>query len=1064
MKSYKKILSFFSFILSCINCFSQPNALIFQPVNNAVLQQYNIRHITTGADGKLWLSTDKGLLCYDGNDVKAFKHDDNDVYSISSDNIFKTYPDAKGNLYVMNDLHEYNLSFMDGKTGKFTVLDVQHNIEDFRLMATPLAYADLLIDDDGSLWIGGYYIGLAHYNPVTKGTDSYFFHHQYSGKNTVYTIKKDINNKELLWLGTQDGIYSFNKKTKQFRRNYTCRHPADSSAADLLVTNIDVYSRDTLWFTVSGKGIGCYDIKTGYYNIYPVTSQQLAGENADLGDIQIERKSKNEYFVATKYTLPGVFNSYTKGYQFTAITSPLLPAVQLNTFLRDSTGNLWCLLYNRLFKAPSINNKFETIRINNTANETFDNPFKTIVWDEKRKLYYAAFEKSKGVFVLDANLQLTKTLPVIGSANRNDETRIYDLALDNNGKLWVCGNLLYAYDEKHERIVPSNVLHPHLSFPAQRFQNLVMRGENIFLQPSNFWCRAIYHINANTLTLDSIVLPDEIAKDKNYEPQPVKLLNYLAVDKAGNNAYMGYSKYSAMGYEDCLLQLNIKTKKVKRVTRIKWVAHNETSNLFNYALDDNDRIWIETEEGIRVYEPNNCKLMNTINSGATTFSTQLQNIAGAGVMCRLYTEGVRLYNYKNGNEINLSLHDGLSSYTNSAIAYANNNLFVGASNYIQYIPLAPLTGKQNTARNCYLTDLQIFNHSYTTDTLPQYLHHLSLPYNKNFISFSFSCNEFEQPERLEYRYKLDGVDKDWVYVNYLNRTISYNDLTPGHYTFHAMVKNPDGKWSSNKASLSVNIIPAWWQTNLFKILLALSMITGVYLFVRWRISSIRHQEHLKGKYEKELLELEAKALRAQMNPHFIFNCMNSIKALIQKGEQEKAILYLTTFSKLIRTVFQNSDKREITLHDEIETCRLYTQLESMRFGNKFNYAFCINPSLDLKSVMIPALIIQPFIENAIWHGIMPKEENGTVTVSIDKSDHTVRCTIDDNGIGRAVSKQNKFLTGDASHQSKGEHLTQARLDLDNLLNERDASIRIIDKEDESEKACGTTVIISFQEY
>src|SRR6185369_4454367 len=106
--------------------------------------------------------------------------------------------------------------------------------------------------------------------------------------------------------------------------------------------------------------------------------------------------------------------------------------------------------------------------------------------------------------------------------------------------------------------------------------------------------------------------------------------------------------------------------------------------------------------------------------------------------------------------------------------------------------------------------------------------------------------------------------------------------------------------------------------------------------------------------------LEAKALRAQMNPHFIFNCMNSIKSLIQKNEHEKAINYLTTFSKLIRTVFQNSDKREITLYDEIETCRLYTELESMRFGKKFSHEFNINEKLDLKSIMVPALILQPF--------------------------------------------------------------------------------------------------------
>ena len=104
-------------------------------------------------------------------------------------------------------------------------------------------------------------------------------------------------------------------------------------------------------------------------------------------------------------------------------------------------------------------------------------------------------------------------------------------------------------------------------------------------------------------------------------------------------------------------------------------------------------------------------------------------------------------------------------------------------------------------------------------------------------------------------------------------------------------------------NLSINIVPAWWQTAWFKIIYS-ALVIAIYLFIIWRVKSVRKQEQLKGKYEKELLELEAKAFRAQMNPHFIFNCMNSIKSFIQKNEQTKAIIYLTTFSKLIRTIFQ----------------------------------------------------------------------------------------------------------------------------------------------------------------
>ena len=222
------------------------------------------------------------------------------------------------------------------------------------------------------------------------------------------------------------------------------------------------------------------------------------------------------------------------------------------------------------------------------------------------------------------------------------------------------------------------------------------------------------------------------------------------------------------------------------------------------------------------------------------------------------------------------------------------------------------------------------------------------------------------------------------------------------------------------------------------------------------------KDKVLAEHEKELHELEAKALRAQMNPHFIFNCMNSIKSLIQKNENEKATTYLTTFSKLIRTIFQNSDKREISLFDEIETCRLYTQLESMRFGDKLSYAFNVDETMDLKSIMVPALILQPFIENAIWHGIMPKEDGGKLCVNISKRENKIFCVVEDDGIGREISMKNKFADAEIAHQSKGVRLTQSRLELSNALNERNATIEIIDKK--SKTASGTTVVLCFQEY
>ncbi|HJS54028.1 MAG TPA: histidine kinase [Chitinophagaceae bacterium] len=245
--------------------------------------------------------------------------------------------------------------------------------------------------------------------------------------------------------------------------------------------------------------------------------------------------------------------------------------------------------------------------------------------------------------------------------------------------------------------------------------------------------------------------------------------------------------------------------------------------------------------------------------------------------------------------------------------------------------------------------------------------------------------------------------------------------------------------------------------NLFPVLMTLSGWVLIYFLFHY-VRDVRRAERLKIKYKLQKTVLEAKALRAQMNPHFIFNCMNSIKALIQNDEKKASIDYLTIFSKLIRTLFQNSDKGQITLYDEIETSRLYTQLEAMRLNGKMNYQFNIDPDLDLKSVMVPALIIQPFIENAIWHGIVPKEK-GSITISAKRGEGVVICEVDDDGIGRETSKLNKPITP-VIHESKGVHLTQQRLHLEKRLNESNSSIEIIDKYENNEPV-GTKVVITF---
>jgi hypothetical protein len=348
------------------------------------------------------------------------------------------------------------------------------------------------------------------------------------------------------------------------------------------------------------------------------------------------------------------------------------------------------------------------------------------------------------------------------------------------------------------------------------------------------------------------------------------------------------------------------------------------------------------------------------------------------------------------------------------------------------------------------------------------LQKLQLEYNQNNINILYASRGID-PDSLQYAWKMDNYNSEWFIIPYsiLNDEMNmagFSNLRPGAYVFHAKAGKINGEWIPKQIRLAILIKPPFWQTWWFPALVIAVIGLIVFTLVQWRVNRIKRQQEKKTRYERELLELEAKALRAQMNPHFIFNCMNSIKSLILQKNEDKAVNYLTTFSKLLRTILQNSDKREITLYDEIETCRLYTQLESMRFDKKFNCHFNIDETIDLKSIRISALIIQPFIENAIWHGIVPKEGEGSINISVKFDQNLIKCIIDDDGIGREISKQNKFKRESSTHRSKGVRLTQTRLDLDNILNQRNAQVEIFDKKDLNGNATGCTVVLTFTEY
>ncbi|MBK8683878.1 MAG: histidine kinase [Bacteroidetes bacterium] len=214
--------------------------------------------------------------------------------------------------------------------------------------------------------------------------------------------------------------------------------------------------------------------------------------------------------------------------------------------------------------------------------------------------------------------------------------------------------------------------------------------------------------------------------------------------------------------------------------------------------------------------------------------------------------------------------------------------------------------------------------------------------------------------------------------------------------------------------------------------------------------------------KKKAVESKLQSLRLQMNPHFLFNALNSIQQMILANEDVIATKYLSRFSKLLRSILVHSDQELISLKDEMDILKLYVELESIRFRESFTYIIACDENIETEEIMIPSLLIQPFVENAIWHGLMHKDGQRVLSVTFTEEPDFLICVIEDNGVGRQAARLANSTSGrDSKHSSKGILVSEERLKSTQNSNGKPGSIELIDLYDKLNRPVGTKVIIKF---
>jgi ligand-binding sensor domain-containing protein len=330
----------------------------------------------------------------------------------------------------------------------------------------------------------------------------------------------------------------------------------------------------------------------------------------------------------------------------------------------------------------------------------------------------------------------------------------------------------------------------------------------------------------------------------------------------------------------------------------------------------------------------------------------------------------------------------------------------------------------------------------------EYAAGFKLAHYENNVVFRFFSLHFRSEGDIVYRYRLVGIDTGFVYPNV--REVRFAHLSPDTYILEVQARNENGGWSA-PARWPFTVCAAWWQTWWFKALLVLLGAGGLSLWYLYRLRRVQQEVQVRNK----IRELETAALRAQINPHFIFNCLTSIQYFITENDSITANLYLARFARLVRLALHSSVDGLHTLAEEVEMLHNYLELENLRFQNRFVFRITVEPSLEPQEIFLTPLLVQPFVENALLHGMKNKLEGGIIAIDFKCEGEYLLVTVTDNGPGFAIESAEKSLSG---RKSLGMMLTQRRLEM--LARKSGEKAFILEKvQDSNGRVSGTRVLL-----
>jgi ligand-binding sensor domain-containing protein len=972
------------------------------------LSNTNIISMLQDKKGFVWMASLNGLNRFDGSNVRTYKPYNS---NIKGNYINKLIEDNKGQMWLGTN---EGLSYYNRQQDNFVHFEGPFKGKVYG--ATPY-----YIDNKGLVWV---------LIVSAAGTDLYTFDPQKREyvlvQKQVYKFLADVNQKPNLPLKTlyMTSGKGFQKLSLEGSKVVKTESFLDGKNGLLSLENVGIHffaeNDSTIWLTNSTHGLSKFNPLNRKYSSY------LYFEKRKLFTLN-SMVSYGQYLLISGNDGIHVFDKKSNTFQQQIIHSPFtsmsLAANWVEFIFIDQNDNMFCSLFGN------------GIDYTNLKKQKAENIFPIEAATKLKIPSNAVFRiLKKGENILlkmqqGGTVEIDKNGTVVGEV-RNSGQPIF---VDDKMRYWTTQNsednklLVFDKNLKQEKKITPKPLFNWFSFYGQG----VDIGEGKYLISN---VEGVFEYAENTNIWSSIVNETSIGKPVNafhFDKANMQVFvssnwwnQFHVFEKVASQWRLKYKlkfgfnvfsirpavkqNYIWLGTDKGLVSLNTKS--------LKYIILSEKNGLPDDAVGDiieekNGNYWLITNKGISYYKK------------ATNSFREFTSVDGADSKDYI------------GNQ-NFKLADSILVFggTNGVTKISSN--FKQGQKSKPTIEITALTANEKPVG----TPLYI-GESKAVKLMP----------DQNSIALQFVAIDYTQTNSLQLKYRLKGVDKEWITAQN-PATARYSEVKDGSYIFEIQVFDSNNMLLESK-NLEITILAPFYRTSWFRVLLALILVGLAYVFYKIRSDQIRNEAKKKEEIRRIKAESEINALRSQMNPHFIFNCLNTVDSYILLNKTTEASKYLNKFSRLVRMILENSQQEFIPLRLDIETLELYLKLEQERSFPTFSYTLDIGEECFQTTFYIPSTLIQPFAENAILHGLRHKINGpGEIKIQIKKQEENICITLTDNGIGRKASE---IINKDKvqNKTSLGLALTRERISKLNDLYAGSARLSIKDL------AEGTQVII-----